>query len=90
VNPVLSTIRHFGEEYEEHVRERRCRAGVCKALVAYSIDAGKCTGCLVCKKSCPSDAITGKKKEAHVIHAGKCIKCGACVEVCKFDAVEVK
>jgi len=90
VNPVLSTIRYFREEYEEHVRDRKCRAGVCKELISYSILADKCTGCLACIKPCPSKAITGKKKEVHVLDGEKCIKCGICYEVCKFDAVEVR
>jgi len=90
VNPVMSTTRHFREEYEEHIRDKRCRAGVCKPLVAYTILPDKCTGCLACVKPCPTKAITGKKKLAHTIDAGKCIKCGSCLDVCKFGAVEVK
>lgn len=90
INPVMSTIRYFREEYEEHVKEKKCRAGVCKELVTYRIIPDKCTGCLACIKPCPSGAITGKKKELHVIDGEKCIKCGICYEVCNFDAVEVK
>ena len=88
-NPVMSTINYFREEYEEHIKENRCRAGVCKALIEYTISADNCTGCTLCFKNCPVDAITGEKKQVHVIDPGKCIKCGICYEVCKFDAVEV-
>jgi len=88
-NPVLSTLRYFRDEYVEHVKDKKCRAGVCKALVKYEIDAQACTGCQVCFKACPVDAISGEPKEVHVIDQGKCIKCGICKDVCKFDAVKV-
>ncbi|MEA3359751.1 MAG: NADH-ubiquinone oxidoreductase-F iron-sulfur binding region domain-containing protein [Thermodesulfobacteriota bacterium] len=88
-NPVLSTIRYFRDEYETHIKEKRCPAGVCKALITYSIDEEACTGCGMCKKVCPSDAITGEKKKLHVIDAEKCIRCGACMATCNFDAVKV-
>ena len=88
-NPVLSTLRYFREEYEEHIRDKKCRAGVCKALIEYRIDAEKCTGCQACIRPCPTDAISGEKKSVHVIDESKCIRCGICYEVCKFDAVEV-
>ncbi len=88
-NPVLSTLRYFRDEYVEHVRDKKCRAGVCKALVRYEIDAQACTGCRVCFKACPVDAISGEPEEVHVIDQGKCIKCGICKDVCKFDAVKV-
>jgi NADH:ubiquinone oxidoreductase subunit F (NADH-binding)/(2Fe-2S) ferredoxin/Pyruvate/2-oxoacid:ferredoxin oxidoreductase delta subunit len=87
-NPVLSTLRYFREEYLEHIKNKRCPAGVCKDLIFYSISQ-KCTGCMACIKSCPSEAITGKAKEVHVIDKTKCIKCGACLAVCKYDAVVV-
>jgi NADH:ubiquinone oxidoreductase subunit F (NADH-binding)/(2Fe-2S) ferredoxin/Pyruvate/2-oxoacid:ferredoxin oxidoreductase delta subunit len=87
-NPVLSTLRYFREEYLEHIKKKRCPAGVCKDLILYSINQ-ECTGCMACIKSCPSEAITGKAKEVHVIEAKKCIKCGACLAVCKYDAVVV-
>jgi len=87
-NPVLSTLQYFREEYLEHIKNKRCPAGVCKDLILYSISP-KCTGCMACIKSCPSEAITGKAKEVHVIDAKKCIKCGACLAVCKYDAVVV-
>ncbi|HER44404.1 MAG TPA: 4Fe-4S dicluster domain-containing protein [Candidatus Eisenbacteria bacterium] len=89
-NPVLSTIEYFREEYEQHIGEKRCAAGVCKALVVYRIDEDACTGCTLCAKNCPVKAITGEAKKVHVIDQDVCIKCGICYDVCKFDAVEVK
>jgi NADH:ubiquinone oxidoreductase subunit F (NADH-binding)/(2Fe-2S) ferredoxin len=86
-NPVLATIRYFRDEYEAHIKEKRCPAGVCKALITYSINAENCTGCGACLRVCPQEAITGKKKKPHQILIDKCIKCGACFEVCKFDAI---
>jgi len=86
-NPVLSTIRYFRDEYLEHIEQKKCRAGVCKALVEYRIDAGACTGCLRCGKECPVGAITGDKKEPHSIDREKCEKCGICYEVCEQGAV---
>ncbi|MBC7252344.1 MAG: NADH-quinone oxidoreductase subunit NuoF [Actinobacteria bacterium] len=86
-NPVLSTLRYFGDEYREHIQEGRCRAGVCKPLITFSIEPEKCTGCMRCRKSCPVGAISGKKKEAHVIDPEKCEKCGICLEVCEYQAV---
>ena len=86
-NPVLSTIKYFRAEYEAHIRERRCPAGVCKELITFSIDAGKCTGCRVCARECPQQAISGEKKEPHIIDHEKCIKCGLCRDSCKFEAV---
>jgi len=89
-NPVLSTIRYFRSEYESHIKDNKCPAGVCKALITYNISDEFCTGCHVCFRNCPVDAITGKPKETHVIDQNKCIKCGMCYEVCKFDAVQIK
>ncbi len=86
-NPVLSTIRYFREEYEAHIKEKRCPAGVCKELIEYEIDEEKCTGCALCVKVCPSEAVSGELKEPHKIDSSKCIKCGICYEVCRFDAV---
>jgi len=88
-NPVLSTLRYFRDEYEAHITERRCPAGVCKALITYRIIEEKCTGCGKCKRVCPSGAITGGKKEVHTIDPEKCIRCGACISECPFDAIEV-
>jgi NADP-reducing hydrogenase subunit HndC len=86
-NPVLSTLRYFRPEYEAHITEKRCPAGVCKELLSYAILADKCIGCGACKRACPADAILGEKKEAHIIDANKCIKCGACETACKFAVV---
>ena len=89
-NPVLSTIRYFRDEYEAHIRDKHCPAHVCKELIQYSIDAEACTGCGRCLRACPTEAISGAKKELHTIDLEKCIKCGSCDEVCKFDAVMVE
>jgi NADH:ubiquinone oxidoreductase subunit F (NADH-binding)/(2Fe-2S) ferredoxin/NAD-dependent dihydropyrimidine dehydrogenase PreA subunit len=88
-NPVLSTLRYFRPEYEAHIKEKRCPAGVCKALVAYRIDPDKCNGCGVCLRNCAYGAITGQKKEVHVIDTQLCQKCGICRSECKFDAIQV-
>ena len=88
-NPVLSTIKWFREEYEEHIFDRTCRAGVCTNLRHFTIDVDACTGCTVCAKKCPTDAIIGSRKEPHFIIDDKCIACGTCLEVCKFDAILV-
>ena len=88
-NPVLSTIRHFMDEYEAHIKDKRCPAGVCKALIIYIIDEEKCPGCGKCKRVCPVEAITGEKKVPHTIDPEKCIRCGVCIASCKFDAIEV-
>ena len=89
-NPVLTTIRYFRDEYEAHIRDKRCPAGVCKALITYSIDPEKCTGCTVCARNCPVDCISGQRKQTHVIDQEKCIKCGMCYSVCNFDAVRIE
>ena len=89
-NPVLSTIKYFREEYEAHIKDHRCPAGVCKALITYSIDPEKCTGCGLCIKVCPTQATSGEKKKAHTIDNNKCTRCGACIESCKFEAINVK
>lgn len=86
-NPVLSTIKYFREEYEEHIRDKKCRAGVCQALLQYIILEDKCRSCGLCAKVCPVNAITGQKKQPYVIDQDPCIKCGACMEKCPFDAI---
>ena len=90
LNPVLSTLRYFREEYEAHVFERTCPAGVCSELKRYRIVPDKCKGCTLCAKKCPSDAIVGAVKTPHVVVPDKCIGCGTCVDVCKFDAIIVE
>jgi NADH-quinone oxidoreductase subunit F len=87
-NPVLTTLRYFKDEYLSHIRDHKCPAGVCKALVTFTIDPDACTGCAACVKMCPSGAISGEKKKTHVIDQASCIKCNACYEVCKFGAVQ--
>ena len=87
-NPVLSTLKHFRNEYEAHIKERKCPAGVCRELITYSVVEGKCKGCTLCARNCPSQAVTGETKKPHRIDPAKCIKCGACHEVCRFDAVK--
>jgi NADH-quinone oxidoreductase subunit F len=89
-NPVLTTIRYFREEYEAHIREKTCPAGVCKDLITYWIIPENCKGCRLCLTACPEQAITGEKGEVHVIDEKKCIRCGICREVCNLDAVLVK
>lgn len=89
-NPVLSTLHFFRDEYEAHIKEKRCPAGVCKALLSFNIDRDKCRGCTLCARNCPAGAIVGSVKNPHVIDQNKCIKCGACMEKCKFGAIYKK
>jgi len=86
-NPVLTTIRYFRDEYEAHIKDKKCPARVCKPLINYNILEDACTGCHVCFKNCPTDAIVGEVKKVHTIMQDKCIKCGMCFDVCRFDAV---
>ena len=89
-NPVLTTIRYFRDEFEAHINEQRCPAGECRDLITYSIDPEKCTGCTACARACPTQAITGEKKQPHEIDAEKCIKCGNCRTTCRFGAIVVE
>ena len=89
-NPVLSTLRYFRDEYDAHIYEKRCPAKVCKGLITYSVDAEKCTGCMVCLRNCTSNAISGAKQEVHLIDEQLCSRCGICFNLCKFDAIIVQ
>ncbi len=86
-NPVLTTIRYFRDEYEAHIRHKKCPAKVCRPLLTYRVDTEKCTGCMVCLKNCPVQAITGERKQPHTINQNICTKCGVCYSKCKFDAI---
>ncbi len=86
-NPILSTLKFFRDEYVEHVRDKKCRAGVCKALLSYKIDPEKCKGCSLCARNCPVDAISGQIKNPYTIDTTKCVKCGLCESSCKFGAI---
>jgi NADH:ubiquinone oxidoreductase subunit F (NADH-binding)/NAD-dependent dihydropyrimidine dehydrogenase PreA subunit len=88
-NPVLTTLRYFRDEYEAHIKDKKCPGGVCVSLIEFSIDKEKCTGCGACRRQCPVEAISGEKKQPHIIDYEKCVKCGACRETCKFDAIKV-
>jgi NADH:ubiquinone oxidoreductase subunit F (NADH-binding)/(2Fe-2S) ferredoxin/NAD-dependent dihydropyrimidine dehydrogenase PreA subunit len=90
VNPVLSTIKYFRQEYEAHIRDKKCHALVCRPLLKYTIDPETCTGCLACVRECPVGAISGKKKESQELDQELCVKCGLCYEACQFDAVKVE
>lgn len=89
-NPVLSTLKYFRHEYEAHIIDKVCPAGVCKDLVTYEIVSDKCKGCTLCSRVCPVGAVSGTVKNPHSIDKSKCIKCGACIEKCRFDAIVKK
>ncbi len=89
-NPVLTTIHYFRDEYEAHIKDKKCPAGVCKALYHYEIDEEECTGCGVCARKCPQEAITGEKKKPHQLDQDKCIKCSICYDACKFNAIAIR
>ena len=89
-NPVRTTLKYFRDEYEAHIREHRCPAGVCTALTRFVINPDKCVGCGACQRACPAGVISGGRKEPHVIDNTRCIVCGSCREACRFDAVEAK
>jgi len=88
-NPVLSTIRYFRDEYEAHIRDKKCPAKSCKPLLTYEIIEENCTGCTICAIKCPVDAISGERKQVHFINQDECIKCGVCFSRCKFDAISL-
>ena len=89
-NPVLSTLHYFRDEYVSHIVDKKCPAGVCKALLSYEIDPAKCKGCTLCSRICPASAISGEVKKVHTIDKQKCVKCGACMEKCRFGAIVKK
>lgn len=89
-NPVVSTLRYFRDEYEAHIYEKRCPAKVCRALIRYEILADACTGCTVCARNCPVNAISGEHRQTHVIDPDTCIRCGICMQVCNFNAVVIE
>ena len=88
-NPVVSTLRHFRNEYEAHIYEKKCSAKVCKALIRFQILESVCTGCTVCARNCPVNAISGERRSPHFINPDVCVRCGICVQVCNFNAIEV-
>jgi ferredoxin len=88
-NPVISTLEHFRDEYEAHIHEKRCPAKSCRALIRYEIVEGACTGCTVCARNCPVNAISGERRQTHTIDINTCIRCGICTQVCNFNAIEI-
>ncbi|TLN17101.1 4Fe-4S dicluster domain-containing protein, partial [bacterium] len=88
--PVVSTLKHFRDEYEAHIHEKRCPAKVCKALIRYEILPDICTGCTVCARNCPTGAITGERRQPHTIDTETCVRCGICMQVCNFNAIVIR
>ena len=88
-NPVLTTIKYFRDEYEEHIYDKKCRAKKCPALITYEIITEKCPGCGLCVKYCPTEAISGEKKKPYIIDQEKCIRCGLCMNTCRLGAIYV-
>jgi Na+-translocating ferredoxin:NAD+ oxidoreductase RNF subunit RnfB len=86
-NPILSTLKYFREEYEAHIKEKRCPAGACQKLIRFEVVPEKCVGCTACARVCPVSCISGAVKQVHTIDQTTCIKCGACFEKCKFQAI---
>ncbi len=89
-NPVLTTLKYFRDEYEAHILDKKCPAGVCKPLIKFTINPDKCIGCTACAKACPTNCISGERKEVHIIDQEKCVKCGICRDTCKFDAIDIE
>jgi NADH-quinone oxidoreductase subunit F len=88
-NPVLTTLRYFRHEYDEHILNKRCPAKKCKALISFTVDAAKCTGCTLCVKVCPTKAASGERKKPHTIDAATCVRCGLCAEACRAGAIQI-
>jgi len=89
-NPVITSLMYFREEYEAHIYEKRCPAKVCRALISYEIQKDFCTGCTVCARNCPTNAITGERRQTHVIDPDTCVRCGICMQVCNFNAIVIR
>jgi NADH-quinone oxidoreductase subunit F len=88
-NPVLTTLRYFRNEYDEHIRNKRCPAKKCKALIRFRVIPENCTGCMLCAKVCPTKAARGERKKVHEIDRETCVRCGLCAEACRFNAIEI-